>query len=263
MDLSIKNRVALVAAASRGLGKAIALQLSREGAKVVICARNKERLLKTRNEIAAETGGEIKAFAADVTNRAEVRSLVKQAVDAFGTVDILVSNAGGPPSGTAEDFTSDDYQKALELNLLSTVSLCYEIMPLMKKQRWGRIIAMTSVSAKQPIDNLILSNTSRAGVLGFTKSLSSQLAAYGITVNSVCPGYTRTERVEELARSFAEKGKGTVHDYYKNIEKSIPVGRLAAPEEIANAVAFLASERASYITGVALQVDGGYIKSLF
>jgi 3-oxoacyl-[acyl-carrier protein] reductase len=263
MDLGIKNRVALVAAASRGLGKAIALQLSREGVKVVICARNKEKLFKARDEIAAGTGGQVKAIAADVANRAGVSNLVKQAVEAFGTVDILVSNAGGPPSGMAEDFTPDDYQKALELNLLSTVSLCYEVMPLMKKQRWGRIITMTSVSAKQPIDNLILSNTSRAGVLGFSKSLSGQLAPYGITVNSVCPGYTRTERVEELARSFAESGKGTVTDYYRNIEKSIPIGRLASPEEIANAVVFLASERASYITGVALQVDGGYIRSIF
>lgn len=263
MDLGIKNRVALVAAASRGLGKAIAFQLSREGAKVVICARNKERLFKTRDEIAQGTGGQVKAFATDVTNRAEVRGLVKQTVEAFGTVDILVSNAGGPPSGMAEGFNVDDYQKALELNLLSSINLCYEVIALMKKQRWGRIIFMTSVSAKQPIENLILSNTSRAGVLGFAKSLSSQLAAYGITVNSVLPGYTRTERVEELARSFTESGKGMVHDYYKNIEKSIPIGRLANPEEIANAVAFLASERASYITGVALQVDGGYIKSIF
>ncbi len=263
MDLGIKNRVALVAAASRGLGKAIAFELSREGAKVFICARDKERLFKTRDEIASGTGGEVGAFAADVTERAEVSSLVKKAVEAFGTVNILVSNAGGPPSGMAENFTADDYLKALELNLLSTISLCYEVIPMMKKQRWGRIIAMTSVSAKQPIDNLILSNTSRAGVLGFAKSLSSQLAPYGITVNSVCPGYTRTERVEELARSFAESGKGKVQDFYRNIEQSIPIGRLAAPEEIADAVAFLASERASYITGVALQVDGGYIKALF
>jgi len=263
MDLGLKNRVALVAAASRGLGKAIALQLSREGSKVVICARNKERLFKTREEIASETGGAVKAFIADVTDRRQVTDLVKQVIEDFGKVEILVSNAGGPPAGMADEFTVEDYQKALELNLLSTVNLCYQVIPLMKKQRWGRIITMTSVSAKQPIDNLILSNTSRAGVLGFSKSLSSQLAPFGITVNSVCPGYTKTERVEELAMSFEKSGKGTVKDYYRNIEKSIPMGRLATPEEIAQAVTFLASEGAGYITGIALQVDGGYIKGLF
>jgi len=263
MDLGIKNRVALVAASSKGLGKAIAFKLSREGSKVVICARGKEELLKTREEIASETGGEVKSFVADVTDRNQVSKLVKQVVSEFGTVEILVCNAGGPPSGMADEFTLDDYRDALKLNLLSTVNLCYEVAPLMKKQKWGRIINMTSVSAKQPIDTLILSNTARAGVLGFSKSLSSQLAPYGITVNSVCPGYTKTERVEELAKSFEDKGKGSVNDFYINIEKTIPIGRLGTPEEIAQAVAFLASEGAGYITGVALQVDGGYIKALY
>lgn len=263
MDLGIKNRVVLVAASSRGLGKAIAFQLSREGSKVVICARNKERLFKTREEIAAETGGVVRAFIADVRDKSQVRRMVKQVADEFGTVEILVCNAGGPPAGLADEFTVEDYREALELNLLSTVNLCYEVIPMMKKQRWGRIINMTSVSAKQPINTLILSNTARAGVLGFSKSLSDQLAPYGITVNSICPGYTRTERVEELAKSFAEKGKGTVEDFYKNIEESIPLGRLGAPEEIAQAVAFLVSERAAYITGVSLQVDGGFVKGLF
>lgn len=263
MDLGIKNKVALVAASSKGLGKAIALQLSREGAKVVICARNKERLLKTKDEISAETGGITRASIADVTDRAQVKKMVKQAADEFGTIDILICNAGGPASGMAGDFTLDDYRDALELNLLSTVNLCYEVIPFMKKQKWGRIINMASISAKQPINTLILSNTSRAGVLGFSKSLSNQLARYGITVNSVCPGYTKTERVENLARSFEKSGKGTVKDFYRNIEKIIPMARLAKPEEIAHAVAFLASESASYITGVALQVDGGYIQALF
>ena len=133
----------------------------------------------------------------------------------------------------------------------------------MKKQKWGRIVNLTSVSAKQPIDTLILSNTARAGVLGFSKSLSSQLAPYGITVNSVCPGYSRTERVENLAKSFEEAGKGSVQEFFQNIEKIIPMGRLGRPYEIATAVVFLCSEAASYITGVALQVDGGYIKSIF
>jgi len=262
MDLGIKNRVTLVAASSRGLGKAIALRLSREGAKVFICARGKETLFKTRDEIISGTGGAVKAIVADVTDRNQVKQMVRQVVDEFSTVDILVCNAGGPPAGLVEDFTVDDYRQALELNLLSTINLCYETMPLMKKQKWGRIVTMTSISAKQPLKTLILSNTARAGVLGFSKSLSEQLAPHGITVNSVCPGYTRTERVEELARAFAEKGKGSEEDFYRAVEENIPLGRLGRPEEIADVVAFLASERASYITGVSLQVDGGWVKGL-
>lgn len=263
MDLGIKNKVALVAASSRGLGKAIAFKLSREGAKVVICSRNKERLFKTRDEIAAETGGTVRAIVADVREKKQVSEMVEQTVKELGTIDILVSNAGGPPSGLADDFGLEDYKDALELNLLSTVNLCYEVIPYMKKQKWGRIINLASVAAKQPIDSLILSNTARAGVLGFSKSLSNQVASYGITVNSICPGYTKTERVEELAKSFEESGKGTVKDFYNNIQKNIPAGRLGTPEEIAQAAAFLASEGAGYITGVALQVDGGYTKALF
>jgi 3-oxoacyl-[acyl-carrier protein] reductase len=262
MDLGIKNKVALVAASSKGLGKAIASSLSREGAKVVICARDRDRLFKARDNIAAETGGEVKAFPADVTNPDDIRKLVRFTVDEFGSVDILVCNAGGPPSGLLEDFTPEDYQKALELGLMSAVRLCYEVIPLLKKSRWGRIITMTSVSAKQPIDNLILSNTARAGVLGLTKSLSNQLAAFGITVNSICPGYTQTERVEALAYAFAEKNRKSPQDFYALLEKMIPLGRLGRPEEIAAAAAFLASEPAAYITGAVLQVDGGYIKSL-
>lgn len=263
MDLGIKNRVALVAASSRGLGKAIASSLSHEGAKVVICARGRDRLLKARDSIAAETGGEVKAFPADVTKPDDIRNLVRFTVDEFGSVDILVSNAGGPPSGLLEDFTPEDYQNALELNLLSTVRLCYEVVPLMKRRKWGRIITMTSVSAKQPIDNLILSNTARAGVLGLTKSLSNQLAPFGITVNSICPGYTQTERVEELAKAYADKHRGSPQDFYALLEKTIPMGRVGKPEEIAAAAAFLASEPSAYITGIVLQVDGGYVKSLY
>jgi 3-oxoacyl-[acyl-carrier protein] reductase len=263
MDLGIQNRTALVTASSRGLGKAVATALCREGAKVVICAREKARLFKARDAIAAETGGEVRAFTADVTNRDNIRELVQFTCEKFGSVDILVCNAGGPPSGPFDDFTPEDYQKALELNLLSTVRLCYEVIPLMKKRSWGRIVTMTSVSAKQPIDSLILSNTARAGVLGLTKSLSNQLAAFGITVNSICPGYTQTERVEELAGVFAKKGLGSHQDFYNILKKTIPMGRLAWPEEVAASVAFLASEPAAYITGAAIQVDGGYIKGLY
>jgi 3-oxoacyl-[acyl-carrier protein] reductase len=163
----------------------------------------------------------------------------------------------------AENFGLDDYRQALDLNLLSTVNLCHEVMPIMKKQKWGRIVNLASVSAKQPIDTLILSNTARAGVLGFSKSLSNQLAPHGITVNSICPGYTRTERVESLAKDFEEAGKGSAQDFFQKIENMIPMGRLGRPDEIATATVFLCSEAASYITGVALQVDGGFIKAIY
>jgi 3-oxoacyl-[acyl-carrier protein] reductase len=263
MNLGITEKNALVTASSRGLGKAIALQLSREGANVAICAREGEELLQTKKEISERSGGKVLAVTADVTNNSQVKKLITQVNSDFGSIDILICNAGGPPSGLAETFGLDDYRNALELNLMSTVNLCYEVMPNMKKQKWGRIVNLTSVSAKQPLDTLILSNTTRAGVLGFSKSLSNQLAPHGITVNSVCPGYTRTERVEELAKSFEESGKGSVQDFFQNIEKIIPMGRLGRPYEIATAVAFLCSEAASYITGVALQVDGGFIKAIF
>jgi 3-oxoacyl-[acyl-carrier protein] reductase len=263
MNLGIKGKSALVAASSQGLGKAIARQLSREGVRVAICARGEAQLIKTKQEIEKTTGGKIIASVADVTDRNQVKNLVQQVVGKWGTIDILVCNAGGPPAGMAEDFGLDDYIHAVELNLLSTVNLCTHVTPFMKKRKWGRIVNMTSVSAKQPIDTLILSNTARAGVLGYSKSLSNQLAPYGITVNSVCPGYTRTERVKNLAKSFEKSGKGTVEDFFKNIEQTIPMGRLGRPYEIASAVAFLCSEAASYITGIALQVDGGYIKAVF
>jgi 3-oxoacyl-[acyl-carrier protein] reductase len=263
MDLGIQDKVALVAASSSGLGKAVALRLSKEGAKLAICARNENNVFKARDRIAAETGGIVQAYTTDVTRNDQVEHMVADIMSTLGSIDILVCNAGGPPPGFVEDFSPDDYRKAVELNLISTISLCYEVLPHMRENRWGRIICIASVSAKQPVPNLILSNTARAGVLGFAKSLSEQVAPFGISVNSVCPGYTKTERVEELARSHADSGKGTQEDFYKGIEASIPMKRLGTTEEFAHTVAFLASEGAGYITGAALQIDGGYIKGLF
>lgn len=263
MNLGIKGKAALVAASSRGLGKAIALQLSREGAHVAICARNEKDLIKAKKEIEERARGRVIAQVADVTNRPSVKKLVEFVTDEFGTLEILICNAGGPPSGLVADFGLDDYIQALELNLLSTINLCYEAIPTMKKQKWGRIVNLTSVSAKQPIDTLILSNTARAGVLGFSKSLSNQMAPFGITVNSICPGYTKTERVKALAKSYEESGKGDAQDFFRAVEQTIPMGRLGQPYEIASAVAYLCSEAAGYITGVALQVDGGYVKAIF
>jgi len=263
MDLGIKDKVALVTASSSGLGKAAALQFSREGAKVAICARHEEKLYKAKEAIVEETAGIVQAYPADVTQKDQIKRLVESTAADLGPVEILVCNAGGPPPGLWDDFGPDDYREAVELNLMSTISLCYEVVPHMKAKKWGRIICIVSISAKQPIKNLILSNTARAGVLGFAKSFSDQTAPYGITVNSVCPGYTMTERVENLAKSFAESGKGTVEDFYRKAEAEIPMGRIGTTDEFGKTVAFLASEGAGYITGTALQIDGGYIKGLF
>jgi 3-oxoacyl-[acyl-carrier protein] reductase len=263
MDLGINGKVALVTAASRGLGKAVALQFAREGANVAICARTDKTINAARDDIARQTGAEVAAFTADVTRDDQVKRLVEDVVRTFGGLDILITNAGGPKAGLAVDFTVDDYRAAAELNLISTIGLCNTTVPLMKKNRWGRIVAITSVAARQPVAHLILSNTARAGVLGFTKSLSAQVASDGITVNAVCPGYTKTERIEELASMFAEQGRGTIQDFYQNIEADVPMKRMGTPEEFANVVVFLASERASYVTGIALQIDGGWVKGLY
>lgn len=263
MDFGIAGKVALVTAASRGLGKAVALQLAREGAKVAICSRDKEKIEAAAKNISDQTGVTVSAYVADVTQDDHVEQLVQAVAAQFGSVDILVTNAGGPPGGMAADFTVNDYRKAAELNLMSAISLTYAALPYMKKNKWGRVIAITSVAARQPIETLILSNTVRAGVLGFTKTLSAQVATEGITINAVCPGYTKTERIEELAAMFEEKGHGTREEYYRKVEVNVPMGRMGTTEEFANAVAFLASDCASYITGVALPIDGGWVKGLY
>ncbi|HHE40898.1 MAG TPA: SDR family NAD(P)-dependent oxidoreductase, partial [Candidatus Cloacimonetes bacterium] len=195
MYLGIKDKIAFVSASSKGLGKAVALQLAQEGAKVIICARDEDELIKAKADIEYRTGAEIMSLQLDVTIQEQINKAIDAIIKEFGTIDILVCNAGGPPAGMFEDFTPDDYREAVELNLMSTITLCYKVIPFMKRQQWGRIINITSVSVKQPIDNLILSNTSRSGVIGFSKSLSNQVAKDGITVNAVCPGYTMTQRV--------------------------------------------------------------------
>jgi len=263
MDLEIKDKIALVTAASNGLGKAVATQLASEGAKVIICSRNLESLQKAQSEIEKKTNIQVSIISCDVTDEKQVKQMINSVIQEFGTIDILVTNAGGPPAGGFIDFNIEDYRKAVELNLLSTISLCQRVVPLMQKQKWGRIVMMTSVSVKQPIDNLILSNTARAGVIGFMKSLSNEVAKDGITVNSICPGYTKTQRVEKLAKAFMDSGKGSIKDFYKKLEADIPMKRIGSPEEFAQSVAFLVSEGAGYITGVSLKVDGGFAKGLF
>jgi 3-oxoacyl-[acyl-carrier protein] reductase len=262
MDLGLKGKVALVAAASRGLGKAVAWEFAREGAHVAICARGEEVLSATALEIAADTGGEVFPVVADVTKPEDIQRLVSAVEERFGQIDILVNNAGGPPTGTFMGFDDEAWETALQLNLMSTVRLCRAVLPGMRSRRWGRIVNMTSASVKQPIDGFILSSTARSGVVGMAKTLANECAAEGITVNNVCPGWTLTDRVKSLAEERAAKEGKTIQDVVDDYAADIPARRLGHPDELAALVAFLASERAAYITGTTIQVDGGYVRSL-
>src|SRR5262245_57647698 len=236
MDLGLKGRVALVCGGTRGIGRAVANQLKTEGAEVAVNARSNA------------------PFPADVSVPEQAVGLVQRVAKEFGRLDILFCNAGGPPAAAFKDQPADAWQRAIELNLLSTINLARTAVPIMQQARWGRIICLTSLVAKQPLPGLILSTTARAGVLGFSKALSDEVAKDGITVNSICPGFIATERVEELQRAKPEMMKQTI--------AQIPLGRIGTPEELAAAVTFLASEPASYITGAVLQVDGGFIRSI-
>jgi 3-oxoacyl-[acyl-carrier protein] reductase len=262
MELDIAGKVAIVAAASRGLGRAIATELAREGAILVICARGRDQLERTRDEIAAATSGDVRAVVADVTDLAGIDRVAGEALYHHGRVDILVTNAGGPPAGTFETHAWDVWQRAVDLTLRSVVELTRAVLPGMKERRWGRIINVNSIATKQPVDNLMLSNSIRAAVTGFARSLANEVAAHGITVNSILPGYTRTERVEELAQSTATKEGIAPRDVLARFEREIPMRRLGEPDELAALAAFLASKRASYITGQSIAVDGGWIKAL-
>jgi len=262
MDLGLRDRVAIVAASSRGLGKACALELAREGARVVICAREPASLAAAAGEIASATGADVFPLEADLTDDAQIRRLVDGTLDRFGRIDVLVTNNGGPPAGYFGDFDDEAWLAAHQLTLLSAVRLIRAVLPTMRAQQWGRIVNITSVSVKQPIDNLLLSNVYRPGVIGMAKTLSAQVAAEGITVNNVAPGYTRTDRVLDLARARAAASDQTVDEVLAGIVADVPMQRMGEPGELAALVAFLASEQAAFITGATIQVDGGYVASL-
>ena len=262
MDLGLKNKIALVTAASRGLGRAVAEELAAEGASLIICARQQQTIEHVAAEIAGITGSAVLGVAADVSKPDDVDRLVQSSIDRFGRIDILVTNSGGPPAGPFEMFDPAAWEAATRLLLYSSVNLARAVLPAMKERRWGRILNITSIAVKQPVDNLILSNTLRAAVTGFARTLANEVATYGITVNNIMPGYTRTERVDELARMMASKQGITPSEFIARWEQEIPMRRIGTPREFAALAAFLVSEQASYITGTSVPVDGGWIKGL-
>jgi 3-oxoacyl-[acyl-carrier protein] reductase len=265
MDLGLKNKVALILAASKGLGMACAQAFYREGTNVIICSRSKENLIRAKELIekhgSSHDSNVILPIVTDLRFEDQISDLIEETIRQFGRLDILVHNAGGPPSAPIEKISKQDWKNSIDLNLLSFIRIAYEIIPFMQKQKFGRIIAITSVSVKQPLNNLVLSNTTRLGVVGFAKTLANEYAKDNILVNVVCPGPTLTDRMKELIASTVQATKKTEEEVMKNWTEQIPLGRLGKPEELANLVIFLASEKASYITGTTIQVDGGFVKA--
>jgi 3-oxoacyl-[acyl-carrier protein] reductase len=262
MDLGLKGRAAIVAAASTGLGFAVAKELAQEGANVAICARTAVNLEQAAAKIKQASGREVFWQALDVTDATTVQKFVDAVEKRFGRVDICVTNAGGPPAKKFLEISLEEWRAAVNLTLLSAVYFAREVLPRMRKNRWGRLLTITSVSVKQPIEGLLLSNSLRAAVTGLARTLANEFGPDGITVNNVCPGYTTTERLNELADTLARNSGAPREQIFKNWSAQVPLGRLARPEEFAAMVTFLASERASYINGATIGVDGGWVKSL-
>ncbi len=263
MESGLKGKTVLVTASSKGIGKAVAEAFAAEGCQVAICSRTRDDLINTAKEIKAKYDVDPLWCVCDLNKQSDIESTYNAVIKEYGSVDVLVNNCGGPSPGYFTDIDENDWNLAYEQILLSVVRLSRLVLPDMIKKNWGRIVNITSISVKQPIDNLILSNSLRAGVTGFAKSLSNEVAKYNITVNNVAPGMTLTHRLYELAVVRA-KEQGTSHEeILTQMAKSIPMNRLAGPEEIASVVLFLASKLASYVTGTTIQVDGGYIKGLF
>ncbi|HET7632590.1 MAG TPA: SDR family oxidoreductase [Gemmatimonadaceae bacterium] len=263
MDLGLKGRSAIVCAASSGLGYATAHELAAEGANVVICARGAERLERARRAIVAETGGKVHAVAADLATTTGIESVVEAARREFGQVDILVNNTGGPPSGPFENLPWELWQQQVDSLLRATVEMTRQVLPDMRKRQWGRVLNVTSITVKQPVDGLMLSNALRAGITGFARTLATEVARDGVTVNCILPGFTRTERVERLHAATAEREGVSVAEVGARTEAQIPMGRIGEPREFGALAAFLVSERASYITGQSVAADGGWIRGLY
>jgi 3-oxoacyl-[acyl-carrier protein] reductase len=262
MDMGLKGTVALVAASSQGLGKAIARALAEEGANLVMCARRADVLEDAAREIREATGVEVGTVAADVSTAEGVGKALAAVEEKFGRLDVLVNNAGGPPPGEFVKHDDAAWQKAFELNLLSTVRMIRGALPWLQKSGRGRIINMSSTSVKQPIEQLVLSNSIRAAVIGMAKTLANEVGRYGITVNNVAPGRFSTDRIRQLDRARAQALGITEEEAGNLMREQIPLGRYGKPEELAYLVVFLASDKAAYINGTTIQVDGGMVKGI-
>ncbi len=262
MDLGLKDKVVIVGGASKGIGRATAQVFAREGARVTVCARDPELLNTTAEEIRRETGAEVLAVAGDLSRLEPLEHLVDETVSRFGTVHVLVANTGGPPLGGFGQMSDAEWEQAFALNFLSTVRLIRKCLPYMENQRWGRILSVMSMSVKEPIDGLILSNGIRPGVVGMAKTLSREVGKHNITVNTVLPGRILTDRLQGAIGSRAQAVGKSLEQALEDSARDVPLGRIGDPVEMANAIVFLASEAASYISGVSLQVDGGVVRGL-
>ena len=265
MKLNLKNKNAIVCASSQGLGKAAALDLAEEGVNLAICSRDQDKINKVKEEIHQKINSEIKVLAlqVDLDSPDEIQAFYKQVENDLGSVDILVNNNGGPPPSTFEQLSDDDWQKAFNSTMMSCLRLSKLVIPNMKKNAWGRIINISSVSVKTPVNGLFLSNSLRMGVLGWAKALSDELAPHGVTVNTVCPGYTRTERVEAILETQSNSSGLKKEEIEKSIAENIPMKRVGEAEDLAGLITFLASEKADYMTGLAIQVDGGSARTFY
>jgi 3-oxoacyl-[acyl-carrier protein] reductase len=264
MDLGLSGRAAAVAASSKGLGFACALELAKEGAAVAICSRDEARIREAAQKLRdAVPGAKIHASAIDLSRVDDCHRFVEEAAAAFGRLDILVTNSGGPPPGTFDQISVEELRRSVDANLMAPIAMMKSAVPHMRERKWGRIVNIMAITVKQPKTNLLISSTMRPGVMGFARTIANDLARDGITVNNVAPGYTRTERLDEVAEHQSKMQNRSMGEIFAEWEHVIPARRLGRPEELAAVVTFLTSERASYLTGTTIQVDGGWVQNLY
>jgi|TARA_Y100001968_G_scaffold250326_1_gene235353 3-oxoacyl-[acyl-carrier protein] reductase len=263
MDLSIKGKNAIVCASSQGLGKSAAVDLAKEGVNLAICSRNKDKINLVKEEIEQTSDVKVVAIEADLSSEKDISALFQEAKKELKTIDILINNNGGPPPSTFEELTDEDWQKTFNSTMMSAIRLSKLVLPDMKKNKWGRIINISSVSVKTPVNGLFLSNSIRMGVLGWAKALSDEVAPHGITVNSVCPGTTKTERIEQILNAQSESSGKDKSEIEEAMANSIPMLRIGEASDLSALITFLASEKASYMTGLAVQVDGGSARTFY